>query len=165
MKNLGKASIGAICLFLMFLLFFESCSEKQDQEPIGDYFVRGKISGQLIDFNVSSTSVVENRRFIGFAGDNPNSNYRSFSFSIESVPIAPGEYKETDPGINMVFRYNVAGTEIYNSQIGTESDFVITITSLVNNTVQGTFKGTLRRENENNQIRSISEGEFRLPID
>ncbi|RIW13372.1 hypothetical protein D0X99_16490 [Algoriphagus lacus] len=164
-KNLGMATLGSLFLMVLVVGLFSSCSEKKDEEPTGEFFVKGKISGQEILFSQSATSVREPRLFIGFAGNTPSSEYPSFSFGIEDVAIATGEFKETDPGIDMVFRYTLSGTEIYNSQIGTNPDFVITITSLSNNIAQGTFSGTLIRENNSNQSIVITEGSFRLPID
>lgn len=159
-SRLGKR----IFLWMLSLIFLNSCSEKQEEEPSGNFYTRAKIGSQLVQFNLSTTSVVESRLFIGFSGDNPGSEYPSYSFGIESTPISVGEYKETDSGIDMVFRYSVSGTEIYSSKIGTETDFVITITSLSSTVVQGTFKGTLRRQSDSNQVLVLSEGEFRLPI-
>jgi hypothetical protein len=163
--NLPRINQGSMLLIAFLMVVLSSCSQETDENPVGNFFVKANTSGQDISFSNSATSVLEPRLFIGFAGGNPSSEYPSFSFSIELVDISAREYKETDPGIDMVFRYTLSGTEIYNSQINPNGDFTITLTSLNNNIAQGTFKGTLTRENDSNQSIVVTEGSFRLPID
>lgn len=165
--NFGTGLLRPLMIIVFMAGLSISCSKDsdEDEEPAGNFFVKGTISGQELTFSESATSVLESRLFLGFAGNTPNSEYPSFSFGIELVPISTGKFSETDPGIDMVFRYTVLGTEIYNSQVAPQQDFEITLTSLNGNIAEGTFKGTLTRENDPSQSIVISAGTFRLPID
>ncbi|GMQ31517.1 hypothetical protein [Algoriphagus confluentis] len=161
MNSFWKSSIcrGAIFGLFIFLLF--SCSETE-QEPSDDYFISAKLSGQSFKFQDSATGVVEARSFSAFAGQNPTSNFPSFSFDIESLPISVGEFKESDSGLIMIFRYSLSGTETFHSQMGEEGDFVIRISSLTEKYIEGSFSGTIRGASNSSQFFTVSEGKFRL---
>lgn len=164
MGNFGKSTFTVWSLAGLFLFLLTSCSEN-DQEPSGDYFISANLSGQSVKFQDSATGMVEARSFSGFAGKSSSSNFPSFSFDIESLPISPGEFKESDPGLIMIFRYSLSGTETFHSQMGEENDFVIRITSLTEKAIEGSFNGTIRSAANPSQFFTLSDGQFRLKRD
>ncbi|MCU0326869.1 MAG: hypothetical protein MUF45_16780 [Spirosomaceae bacterium] len=151
-----------LCLYTML-----SCgSTDLSPDSSGKYFIKAKLNGELVEYDVNANFQNDpSRTLSATAFKSSSSNFPSLGFTIESSePISKKSYQETDPSINLIFVYSLAGSESFNSQMGEEQDFKIEVTEINKEFVKGKFGGTIRKASGNNINSSIEikDGEFYL---
>jgi hypothetical protein len=149
-----------VLLSIFFLVGF-GCKKNDDiSVSTGDYFIKASLNGKFTEYKSSAEGRVENTSFRATAFSTASSNFPSFNFDIEGSPIEIKTYTESNA--RLIFRYNLSGFENFNSNMGNEVDFKITITELTGEIVSGTFEGTIRKAQNFEESISINNGEFRL---
>jgi hypothetical protein len=145
------------------LLLFTNSSCKKDSTPgnnIGDYYIKANLNGQLTEYRINAEGRVDNSGLRGSAFSTSSSNFPSFNFDIATSLLEVKTYSEVNS--TLIFRYNLSGFENFNSNMGNEMDFKITITELTGEIIRGTFEGTIRKAQNFIESISINNGEFRL---
>lgn len=169
----------ASVLFLIASLTFLSCSKSKDDD--NGYYIKGKMDG--ISFNYSAIAFAQifnlgsgstSHVFVASNAANADPG-ETLTLSINTfggTTLGVGEYKENNPGIDHIAGgvYNPDGGDIvWGSGIYFPSvqPMIITITSISDNEISGTFEGALYKQDSSipavyNEYKLVTEGEFKL---
>jgi len=143
------------------------------KDTIVNFTSRGNNAAEYDDYGYSKPSIpwaqmmrlnptkFENRALIFVAGTNLNSLALPYKFQTTDLQYAQINYTigykpYYDPGGNLIH-----GTDTYTASTQS-NDFELTITSRINNRLQGTFSGTVR--NQNGLTIDIKKGLFDIQI-
>ncbi|KAA2239568.1 hypothetical protein F0L74_25565 [Chitinophaga agrisoli] len=144
-------------------------------EPEGKSFIRAKVDGKLTDFAFSVKAHRDVRNMVSVVGstNGPEENSENIQLAILDgpAPVAAGTYNLDGGVTTMVVIYSIykqanGGTSQDNYTASTLSAvttdaFVITISSINDKEVKGTFGGTV----SGTKVIKITEGEFSAPFE
>lgn len=95
-------------------------------------------------------------------GQSYNGDVITFTLATAAMPFTPGVYPATIKGNGMLISLN--STYYTNLTSAGSTDFVITITNIDNQAVEGTFSGTLKDATGVGGARITKDGAFRASI-
>jgi hypothetical protein len=148
---------------LAVLLF--SCNKSDDNNNDGNYFIRAKVNGELVEFKQTAIANKTTKTITGTAFRNMQNNFPFFSFDIESEnSISAGTFRENNNSFIMIFRYGLGVDELFHSQMGEEEDFLFVVDRITNEVIEGSFQGTIRNAYNFSQSIAVTEGRFLLKV-
>jgi len=150
---------------------FSSCSKSNDKP--GSY-VKAKINGNWVTFNNAlsdlGADLSDPSKIDLTVSANNEAQTEIFDFTIQSDNQIPtGTYASDDPKFYVDMGYmkniNTSPTDygIYTVSNRAESKFVITITSITDKEIKGTFTGNYLSDFITEEVQEVTEGEFSAP--
>ncbi|RXK83777.1 hypothetical protein [Filimonas effusa] len=156
---------GALCL--------SSCS--QDDETLPDY-LQLKINGSTVRWTKGATEVVPQapvtqKTNFSLTGNNDSSNVIFFiGVEVNGSTLAPGTYSSDDYMLPVSYGVVGAGNTFVKEFTSTATidgqpkpKYVLTIKSVTDQYVTGSFTGNLLIDAKNKEVIEITEGEFMMP--
>ncbi len=166
MKNYFLLSILALVLVLGAL---GSCSKSNDASP---YFVRFRLNGQELTMkrivaSVAKTDDGTNKTALQVAA---NSSDLSQAFGLyldmDGTTLNTGTYSQATAMDNQVIMTYTSGIGTLNQKVyvldNDNATYSITISSVTDNEVQGSFQASLLVEAESGEVAGIMDGQFRV---
>ncbi len=154
-----------ILLLLIVSTAFFSCNDKDEKEPVVEYFIRATVNGEAVYFSDQNTlwsnalHYEEQHEFniYGSIGEIIGITIQM----LDNQPIAPGIYSglaETDThfeGVRIIY------TDDLNNYItdANEPTGMVEITELTQTEIRGTFSGVLVNLNKTQHL-TITNGQF-----
>lgn len=152
-------------IFGMLAVLLFSCSKSDDNNNDGNYFIRAKVNGELVEFKQTAIANKTAKTITGTAFRNMQNNFPFFSFDIESDnAISAGTFRENNYSFIMIFRYGLGVDELFHSQMGEEEDFLFVVDRITNEVAEGSFQGTIRNAYNSSQSINVTEGRFLLKV-
>ena len=168
-----------ICLSLLIALTFFSCKKDSTETTYG---IKCNINGVPKTFNIMMNARREEdngNKSVIFQGLNNGSSEEYFAGAIINIPsqkeITAGTYIDASNDFELLFTYSLsftgpeyeAGRTLYQEAqyrgVSISNPLKVTITSISNDVIKGTFNGDFYFEADPNaEKKSITNGEFTL---
>ena len=158
-------------LIIAFAFSISSCNKSNSTS---EGYLKVKINGTWVTFNYALSNLAPdilnpNKINLAVAGDNADRS-ESFHINIQSdYQIPTGVYASDDPQYFIDVRYykhinnDFVSYGIYSVTGRPDSKYTITITSITDQEIRGSFTGNYLSYFFNEDVQEVTEGEFVVP--
>ena len=160
-----------VILTIALAYSFSSCSKSNDTPS---HYLKAKINGNWVTFNNALSELGADlgdpsKIDLGVTANN-QAQTEIFDFTIQSDnDIHVGTYASDDPAyyVDMGYMKNINSDPLdygnYDVQNRPPSKFIITITSITDKEIRGTFTGNYLSDFITEEVQEVTEGEFAAP--
>jgi hypothetical protein len=169
-----KHAIIYLCACAIAFLSFSSCS-KNDNPDNGDYYMKLKVKGEWVTLNTAFGDIEPVQgdpsriALIASCADETQNTRFTINLFVDGPVLKTGTYRIEDADTELVLAYvknaKSADPLFYSTDYYLGSGATIydlTITSISDNVITGTFKGNFLKEAFTENPIEVTEGEFRL---
>ena len=160
-------------LIITFAFSISSCN-KSNSTPAA--YLKVKINGSWLEFNTALTNLTQDvldpyKNDLGIAGDNADRSESFFVIIRSDNQISAGTYSSDDPQYHIDVMYykrinnDIVIYEINSSAGRPDSKYIVTITSVTDEEIRGSFTGNYLSDSFNGGVQEVTEGEFVVPVE
>lgn len=168
-----KRSGGALLLAIVIFALFCSCKKNTYTEIQSDFYLKFKLNGKWVTWTkvlgeLAPYVADKSKTDLSVTGQSDdNKAVLDISVQVDGSAINTGSYSSDDYRLPIIYA-NGGGDNTDSYTLGSvdgrdRSHYVVTITSITENTITGTFSGNyLESEYNENASVEITEGQFKV---
>jgi hypothetical protein len=173
--SMKLTTINRIAFTLLVSAFLFSCKKESSDEATPSYYVKFKMEGNWVTWQKVvgelGPDLADNSK-INFgltANNNTQTEVLDISLQLDGNTINPGTYNSDDHFLPVMYMKNANTANMEGYTLGSidgqaDSRYELTLTSITDKTIKGTFKGNhLVSIMADDEMVHITEGEFVIP--